>query len=103
MEDKEMGFISRLIGKGDKEESPKKSLQGKSQGNPSITIWVRDQNPDEILLTTLLIRLNSENPTQIPQDIRDRLDKKIPYKNIRFIKKPNVSKGGTNVTCIFEQ
>ena len=82
-----MSFLSRLFGKG----------------NPSIIIWVRDQNPDEILLTTLLIRLKDENLEQIPQVIRDMLDKKIPYKNIRFKKQPNALKGGTDVTCIFEQ
>ena len=80
-------------------------LFGKKSGknNPSVTIWVRDNNPDEILLTTLLIRLNSENPEQLPQAVRDMLDKKTSYKNIRFKKQPNPTKGGTNVTCIFEQ
>lgn len=46
--------------------------------NPSITIWVRDKNPDEILLTSLLLRLNRERPDQLPQPIKDMLDKKVP-------------------------
>lgn len=71
--------------------------------NPSITLWVRDRNPDDIMMTTLLIRLNRERPDQLPQLIRDMLDKKIPYKRIRFQKVPNATKGGTNVTCVFEQ
>lgn len=78
---------------------------GKKSGknNPSVTIWVRESNPDDIVLTTLLIRLNNETPEQLPQAVRDMMDKKTSYRNIRFEKRPNPTKGGTNVTCIFEQ
>ena len=79
-----MGLFSRSLGKEDKKEPPKKSLQDESKGNPSITIWVRDQNPDEILLTTLLVRFNDEKPGQLPQIIRDMLNNKIPLDNTRF-------------------
>ena len=31
------------------------------------------------------------------------LDKKTPFKNIRYEKRPDPAKGGTNVTCVFER
>jgi hypothetical protein len=71
--------------------------------NPSITIWVRDNNPDEILLTTFLLRLNRERPDQLPEPIKDMLDKQVSYKRIHFHTVSNMTKGGTNVTCTFER
>lgn len=96
-----MSLLSRLTGKG-KNKGSVKGQGRSSKENPSITILVKNQNPDEVLLTTLLIRLKDENPDQVPQVIRDMLDNKIPYKNIHFKKKPHPA-GGTYVTCIFEQ
>ena len=85
------------------EEPPKESARAQPEENPSFTIWVHDPDPDEFFLSVLLARIRNEQPDQMPQLIRDMMDKKVPYKRIRFEKRRDVAEGQTYVTCIFER
>ena len=87
-----MSFLSDLFsGKKKKPGSGKKT---------SITIWVKDENPQEMFLLGLLFRMRLENPEAMPAEIRDMLDEKIPY-DLQYKFTRNHQEARTYVEFIF--
>lgn len=75
------------------------SRPGKS---PSFTIWVKDENPEEMFLMALLVRMRAEHPEMMSQEIKDMLDDKIPY-DLQYKTTRNYSEGKTYVEFIFNR
>ncbi|MCX7044482.1 MAG: hypothetical protein NTX50_03210 [Candidatus Sumerlaeota bacterium] len=64
-------------------------------------LWVKDENPDDILLLTLLRRIRKEDPGALPSIARDILDEKV-VGDVRWEKIGNPTRGGTDVTFRFD-
>jgi uncharacterized membrane protein YhaH (DUF805 family) len=68
----------------------------------SFTIWVKDENPEEMFLMALLVRMRNEHPEMMSQEIKDMLDNKIPY-NLQYKTTRNRTEGRTYVEFIFNR
>jgi hypothetical protein len=51
---------------------------------------------------TVLLRIRAENPGSMPQQVKDMLDKKVPYARIDFFPMEAIDlTKGTEVLCVF--
>lgn len=66
----------------------------------TFTIWVKDENPNEMFLLALLMRIKAEHPEKMPADIKDMLDDKIPH-DLQYRTTRNYAEGRTYVDFIF--
>lgn len=87
-----MNFFKNLFGN-------QKGKPGTST-NPSFTIWVKDENPNEMFLMALLVRMRMEHPEAMSDEIKDMLDDKIPH-DLQYKITRNHAEGKTYVEFIF--
>jgi hypothetical protein len=87
-----MGFLKNLFG-------DKKGKPGFDK-NPSFTIWVKDEHPNEMFLMALLVRMRMEHPEAMSDEIKDMLDDKIPH-DLQYKITRNHAEAKTYVEFIF--
>ena len=86
--------------------NPKGIPVGGKKGEPgsgtksSFTIWVKDENPNEMYLLALLLRMKNEHPEMMSDEIKDMINNKIPH-DLQYKITRNHSEGRTYVEFIF--